>query len=293
MTIEQIRYFLEVARTEHLGKAARALHLSPSALSHSISQLEEELGTPLLLRHGRGIFLSENGRSFAQKSALVFSSFSDLKGNFSATPDFPRQLRFAATHGIGEQWIIPAWNDLRKKFRCTELELLSLRSAEVIEKAITGEIDLGFCFSPLSHPKLNQEILLAGELLIVAKRSHPIFRVSMDRRLAVLGDYVSAVPKAFQGIDNCEKHPVFKKLKIDVKADFIFDSYLLALDYLAQSDAWALVPDFYLRKERRVKSIFRTPLGAPYNISAVWSAGRPVSGALNEFLKRVRKRGAS
>ena len=47
MKLDQLTYFLEAARHEHIGKAAKAVAISPSAISHSISALEKELGRPL------------------------------------------------------------------------------------------------------------------------------------------------------------------------------------------------------------------------------------------------------
>ena len=42
MNIDRINYFLETAKHEHLGRAAKALAISPSAISHAIKLLEEE-----------------------------------------------------------------------------------------------------------------------------------------------------------------------------------------------------------------------------------------------------------
>jgi DNA-binding transcriptional LysR family regulator len=54
--------FRAVAELEHLGRAAAALQVSPSALSRSVKLLEEELGRPLFHRRGRGLQLSDAGR---------------------------------------------------------------------------------------------------------------------------------------------------------------------------------------------------------------------------------------
>jgi DNA-binding transcriptional LysR family regulator len=53
--------FLAVAETQHLRRAARELHVSPSALSRSIRLLEERIGHPLFERHGRKLQLTAVG----------------------------------------------------------------------------------------------------------------------------------------------------------------------------------------------------------------------------------------
>ena len=62
MNITQLTYFRQVARNQHLLKAADALYVSPSTISVSIKKLEDEMGTPLFDRVGRNMQLNERGR---------------------------------------------------------------------------------------------------------------------------------------------------------------------------------------------------------------------------------------
>ncbi|MGI4859363.1 MAG: LysR family transcriptional regulator, partial [Janthinobacterium lividum] len=68
MTLEQLRIFVAVAQRSHLTRAAEALSLTPSALSSALRNLEERYGVQLFDRVGRGIALTEPGRTF-----LVFA----------------------------------------------------------------------------------------------------------------------------------------------------------------------------------------------------------------------------
>ena len=51
MNFDKLRYFAEVARTGHLGRAASILCVSASAVSHAIADLEDELGVELFCPH--------------------------------------------------------------------------------------------------------------------------------------------------------------------------------------------------------------------------------------------------
>ena len=57
-------YFKTVADTGNLTKAAEALNISPSTLSHSIKKLESALGVELFIRSGRNIMISEYGKAY-------------------------------------------------------------------------------------------------------------------------------------------------------------------------------------------------------------------------------------
>lgn len=64
MDLRQLRQFVHLAETLHFGRASAASHLSPSALSRSIRQLETELGAVLFDRDNRSVALTRQGETF-------------------------------------------------------------------------------------------------------------------------------------------------------------------------------------------------------------------------------------
>ena len=62
MNIEYLKYFAELAKIQHYGKAAKALNISQPGLSHAIKTLEEEYGVPLFQKEGRNVNLSHYGK---------------------------------------------------------------------------------------------------------------------------------------------------------------------------------------------------------------------------------------
>lgn len=64
MELRHLRYFVMTAQLQSFTKAAEALHIAQPPLGQQIRALEEEIGTPLFHRQGRGIVLSDAGRVF-------------------------------------------------------------------------------------------------------------------------------------------------------------------------------------------------------------------------------------
>lgn len=64
MELNQLHYFVAVARCENITKAAKELFITQPALSRVILRLEQELGTPLFDRHGGRVTLNEHGKAF-------------------------------------------------------------------------------------------------------------------------------------------------------------------------------------------------------------------------------------
>ena len=65
----QLRYFLEVAKSEHVTRSAQKLRVSQPSLTQAISRLERELGVQLFEPEGRGIRLTEAGRFYSKRIA--------------------------------------------------------------------------------------------------------------------------------------------------------------------------------------------------------------------------------
>lgn len=69
MELLQLRYFLEVAESEHVTHSAQKLRVSQPSLTQAISRLERELGVQLFEPEGRGIRLTEAGRFYSKRIA--------------------------------------------------------------------------------------------------------------------------------------------------------------------------------------------------------------------------------
>ena len=64
MNLSHLRYFVELAHTQHYTRAAERLCITQPSLSHAIAQLEMELGVPLFEKSGRSIALTRFGEQF-------------------------------------------------------------------------------------------------------------------------------------------------------------------------------------------------------------------------------------
>lgn len=78
MELTQLRFFLEVAKTEHMTKSAEKLHIAQPSLTQAIHKLEEELGVPLFDHRGRNITLTEYGRFLSEKLTPVLAEIDRL-----------------------------------------------------------------------------------------------------------------------------------------------------------------------------------------------------------------------
>jgi LysR family transcriptional regulator, benzoate and cis,cis-muconate-responsive activator of ben and cat genes len=71
MELRHLRYFVAVAETENVSRAALKLHISQPAVSRQVRDLEEEIGLPLLTRAGKSVRLTDAGRMFLNEARAI------------------------------------------------------------------------------------------------------------------------------------------------------------------------------------------------------------------------------
>lgn len=78
MELTQIRYFLEVAKTQHITNSAEKLHVAQPALTQAIHRLENDLRVPLFVSKGRNIMLTEYGKYLQKKLEPLMREFDSI-----------------------------------------------------------------------------------------------------------------------------------------------------------------------------------------------------------------------
>ena len=84
MEIRTLRYFLAIARTENMTRAAEILHVSQPTLSKQMKALEEELGRKLFTRHSFHISLTEEGALLRDRAAGLVEMADKIESEFTA-----------------------------------------------------------------------------------------------------------------------------------------------------------------------------------------------------------------
>ena len=106
MQLSQLEYLQAVANYGGVRKAARAVHVSPQAVSSAIKKLESEYQIVLLDRSAGEAVLSPAGREFARRARVILAQVDDLKkyaqsGNGGVSPDGHFRLYAKSLHGRG------------------------------------------------------------------------------------------------------------------------------------------------------------------------------------------------
>ena len=177
MELRHIRSFIAVADSGHLTRAADELHVSQPALSQQIRQLEEELGTPLFDRIGRGIRLTAAGEVFRSHARRIFDEVGQAQKSIGELEALDRgSLTVGAVQTVNA-YLIPTLVSTFSKSHPRVAVRVEEGSADDIERGvIDGRLTLGFTFVPPRQTGLGVEKLFDEELVLVTARKHRLAR---------------------------------------------------------------------------------------------------------------------
>lgn len=121
LNYHHLRYFREVAREGHLGRAAERLNVAQSALSVQIRQLEDRLGYALFDRVARTLVLTEAGRIALDHADRIFSTGDELLATLQQNSSLAPPLRIGALSTLSRNFQLQFLRPLLVSNSCTFL----------------------------------------------------------------------------------------------------------------------------------------------------------------------------
>lgn len=174
MELNQIKYFVALARTLHFTRAADLCNVSQPALTRAIQKLEDELGGPLFLRERANTQLTELGQTVLPSLDKALSAATEAKAQAEA---FRRRetspLRIGLEFSIPAAVLTPVMVSLRGRNTDIELTLRSASQADLCDKILAGEIDVAlFVDGPDLPERLHRWRLYAEQYIVICQNDH-------------------------------------------------------------------------------------------------------------------------
>lgn len=169
LDIEVLRYFMVVANTQHMTKAAKILNLSQPSLSLAIRRLESEIGFELFTRRKRSIELNDYGRVFLESVTAMehelnlglsrMTEMKKMKENF---------INLCVPTSPIKQWLMEAL--LAEGYN---LKFTSLPN-NWQQALLDAQLDLVITIGEAELPQIGRMILKQSELVFVSGKNHPL-----------------------------------------------------------------------------------------------------------------------
>lgn len=156
MEWQQLEYFHAVARTQHFTRAAELLSVTQSALSRSISKLEQDLGVQLFERKGRGVVLNRYGREFYAKTSRSLQQLSQAKQEIMTLLDPDRgTVSLAFLKSLGASFVPNLVSAFLARHPNVQFQLHQNATSIMLDQLEAGDID--YCLSTVTETRLHIE----------------------------------------------------------------------------------------------------------------------------------------
>lgn len=144
ITLRQLRYFEQTANAGSVTEAARLLHVSQSAVSLAIKEMEAYFQTRLFERHNTGVGLTETGRLVFNEARKVGQIIDDLDALiYGKTDPMAGKVRMGISMaGLG--FMVPGFlSDFRRNFPNVELQIFNYEWPDILTPLKEGALDFG------------------------------------------------------------------------------------------------------------------------------------------------------
>ena len=172
MSISKYETLAKVCELGSLTKAAEALEITQSAVSHTINSLEEQFGFAILTRSRAGVKLTDNGQRIMPSVRGMLNYYEQLNQTVSAIRglDFGT-VRIGAFTSVAVHWLPGVIKEFQRDYPNVDIKLLNGDYHDVEKWLTEGSVDLGFVNLPT---KLNCECiaLMEDRLLAILPPDH-------------------------------------------------------------------------------------------------------------------------
>ena len=172
MDIKQLRQFIQLADTLHFGRASEASHISPSALSRSIKQLEEEAGSCLFERDNRSVALTPEGEIFLTYARDSLAQWDTLRTQLmERTGELQGEISMYCSVTASYSFLFNILSEFRRNYPKIEIKLHTGDPDPAINRVISGDEDFAIAAKPDTLPTgLAFKSIALSPLLFIAPK---------------------------------------------------------------------------------------------------------------------------
>ena len=178
--LRHVRAFLKIVETRNFTRAASDLHISQSALTVQIQQLEESLGVRLFDRNKRGVTLTTTGRDVLgplqrlfQDAAAIVAHAHELS---SSSTGF---VRIAVLPTVAAGIMPELMESFGREFPGIRMDLLDIVAEQVREAVLKREVDFGIGTRYGRDAELRSTPLFRDRLVVFVQTGHALAKQTM------------------------------------------------------------------------------------------------------------------
>ncbi|GAB2484185.1 LysR family transcriptional regulator [Comamonas humi] len=175
ITFRQLEVFLAVFRSGSFTEAANKLHVTQSAASKMIAELESQLGLPLFERTTRRVVPSTAATEFYHFALDVTATMETAKRSVQELITLERgKVSIAASPLMLYGFLSPVIAGYRRRYPGIDFEIFEYSTDETIDSVMAGTVDFGFCAADAGLPDIQRSVILEDAMHAIVHREHAL-----------------------------------------------------------------------------------------------------------------------
>jgi LysR family transcriptional regulator, regulator for metE and metH len=173
LEVRHLKLVETVAKEGGLTKAANRLHVTQSALSHQLRDIEDKLGTPLFLRLNKKMLLTQAGERLLNSAPAVLDELKRAEEDIRQIA-LHREgiLRISTECYTCYHWLPPVLKPFSREFPRIEVRIVAEATRRPIEALLDGRLDLAITSTITRNQKLMFKPLFKDEMVVIVSPDH-------------------------------------------------------------------------------------------------------------------------
>jgi DNA-binding transcriptional LysR family regulator len=282
----QLETFLAVAQERSFSRAAQRLHRTQSAISQTISKLEEELGETLFDRSSRDGTLTDAGKLLVEYAEELLNLRSEAHDALAELRQLHQGKLVIAANEFTAQCLLPVLSEFHRLHPTIKIQVQRALASAIPRQVVNHNVEFGILSFKPDDEQLSSIVLYKDELVFVVYPQHPLAsakKVNISDLGAesfvahnVLSPYRAKVIEAF------------KRTRTALHMNIELPTLETIKEFVRLGNGVALVPRICVDTELRRGDLVQIPvseLKLERDLRLVLRAGAPMSHAGKAFLK--------
>jgi len=174
LEVRHLRLIAGIAEAGSMTKAATGLHLTQSALSHQLRDIESRFNTAFFLRVGKRMVLTAAGRRVLESAGRILDELGRVEEDIrQLAQQRDGMIRVATQCNTGYHWLPPLLARFNRKHPRVSVSIMADATDRPVQALVNGQIDLAILTNDVIDPRLRLRRLFTDEMVALVSRQHP------------------------------------------------------------------------------------------------------------------------
>ena len=244
----RLRYLYQAARQGTMRAASDKLDVAPSSVSRQITELENELGLPLIERGRRRIKLTEAGEA----ACLYYREKRSQEEAFLSKIEEMKSLRVGKiTLAVGEAFVTQRFSDMlqafMQRYAGMQVNVIVANTNAVVDLVREDEAHTGMIFDIPRDPKIRAKLIMPSPLKVIVPRKHA-FAKEQYVNLSDLENESIGLPEDGYRIRQLI-HAAEQEEGVFLEAAMTTNSLALIIDFIKSGRGVSILPELVVQEE--------------------------------------------